>query len=208
MMAEANLKNDHDSLPSLLEQEGTRGVSRLCISPAFTGRTICTLLYQPATVRIFVVDARELGQVPFRGTVTRPLETFRRFGPFASWELLRAAAFASPSCSSPNVLDGVSYHHAALDWDGGIEATWSNPGLWPDHRKQCELVDSYQSLLESGLLLEPGTAVKIRAGALSGCLGRVDRLERHKNRVCVIAEMVGSRVTVELAASELELAPE
>ena len=208
MMAEVSLQGDRDNLPSLLQQESARGVSRFCISPAFTGRTICTLLYLPATVRIFIVDAREFGQVPFRGTVTRPIEGFRRFGPLATWESLRAAAFASPSCCSPNVLDGVCYHHAALDWDGGIEASWSNPGLWPDHRTQCELVDAYQSLLESGLLLEPGTAVRICAGALSGCLGRVERLERHKNRVCVIAEMVGSRVTLELAASELELAPE
>src|SRR5262245_49553390 len=207
MMAEVSLQNDREPLPALLQQESVRGVSRLCIAPAFTGRTTCTLLYQPATVRISVIDAREFGQVPFRGTVTRPLDWFQQFGPLASWEQLRAAAFASHSCSSL-VCDGVSYHHAALDWDGGVEVTWSNPGLLPDHRKQCELVEAYQSLLESGLLLEPGTAVRIRAGALSGCLGHVDRLERHKNRVSVVAELVGSRVTVELAASELELAPE
>src|SRR6516165_379084 len=88
MMAEVSLQGDRDNLPSLLQQESARGVSRFCISPAFTGRTICTLLYLPATVRIFIVDAREFGQVPFRGTVTRPIEGFRRFGPLATWESL------------------------------------------------------------------------------------------------------------------------
>ncbi|SRR5579871_2997668 len=206
VMSNANQLGDNEPVPALLQQGDVVGVSRLSIHPAFIGRTICTLVYLPAAVRISIVDAREIGQIPFRGTVTRPLESLRRFGPLASWRLLRAAAFAAPSCSSPNVLDGISYRHVALDWDGGIEATWSNPGLWPDHRTQCELVDAYQSLLESGLLLQPGTAVRIRAGVLFGCVGRVDQLERHKNRVRVMVEMAGSRVAVELAASELEFA--
>src|SRR5262245_27844755 len=102
MMADVSRQRDRDTLPSLLQQEGVRGVSRFCISPAFIGRTSCTLLYLPATVRISIVDAREVGQAPFRGAVTRPIEDFRRLGPLATWDSLRAAAFASPSCCSPN----------------------------------------------------------------------------------------------------------
>src|SRR5437764_683299 len=106
-MADINLEYEGDSLPSLLQQESARGVSRLCISPAFSGPTICTLVYLQETVRVSIVDAREIGQVPFRGAVARQFEDFRCFGPLATWESLRAAAFVLPTCSSPNVLDGV-----------------------------------------------------------------------------------------------------
>src|ERR1043166_5907126 len=146
--------HDLESLPALVQGMGVVGVSRLRIFPAFRGPTTCTLVYHAEMVRIDVVDARRFGLAPFRGTIARPLRWLRRFGPLASWEMLRVAAFAAPSCATLT-CDGVGYRHAALDWHAGTEATWSNPS-WSAHRKQCELTEAYQGLVESsGLLLEP-----------------------------------------------------
>ena len=168
-----------ESLSALLQGDGVVGVSRLRICPAFIGPTICTLVYNTDAVRIEVANRRGIGAAPFRGTITRHLPTLRRFGPLASWERLRAAAFAAPSCSTLTG-DGVGYHHALLDWQGGTEATWSNPDR-STHRQQCELVEAYQALIESsGILLEQGSHVRIRTGLLTGFVGRV---ERHEGRL-------------------------
>jgi hypothetical protein len=52
----------------------------------------------------------------------------RRFGPLTSWERLRDATFAAPSCFTLT-CDGVSYRHTVLDWQGGVEVSWEEPKL-------------------------------------------------------------------------------
>lgn len=195
-----------ETLPALLGQAGVVGVSRFHSYPALAiGPTVCTLVYSSDTVRIDVIDARELGHPPFRSAASRSLDSLGQFGALASWSRLRAAAFAAPSCTTPRVRDGIAYHHAALDWQGGIEATWDNPGLCPAHRHQCELVDAYDSLIESSaLLLAPGAHVRVRTGPLAGLVGKVDWLENFKGRVRVVARLGGTSVTVNLPLCDIE----
>jgi hypothetical protein len=132
----------------------------------------------------------------------------RRFGPLASWERLREAAFSAPPCIDTLVRDGVGYRHAALDWQGGIEATWSNPS-WSFHRQQCELAEAYRYLIESsGILLEQGTRIRIRIGVMAGFVGRVERLERDEGRLRVVTELGGKGVSLDLAVNDIEFAPE
>jgi hypothetical protein len=201
-----NQEHERESLPAYLQGEGIVGVSRLRIAPAFIGPTICTLVYSAEMVRIDVVDARGFGSATFRGSITRPLRALRRFGPLASWERLRVAAFAAPSCCTPT-FDGVGYRHTVLDWQGGIEVSWSNPS-WSAHRQQCELAQAYQSLIKSsGILLEQGSRIRIRTGLMAGFIGRVERLERYEGRLRVVAELGGKGVSLDLAVSDIEFAP-
>jgi hypothetical protein len=198
-------EHDRESLPALLQGEGVVGVSRLYIAPAFGGQTVCTLVYYGDSVRVDVVDGRVFGR--FRGATTWHLRLLRRYGPLMSWERLRAAALAAPSCTTPT-CDGVGYHHAILDLQGATEAKWSNPSR-PAHCQQCELTDAYASLIESsGLLLEEGRRVRIRTGLMAGFLGTVERLERYEGRVRVVAELGGKGVSLNLALSDIEFAPE
>jgi hypothetical protein len=207
MCVDSEGKNAGESIFALLQGEGVVGVSRLHTSLAFIGRTICTLVYTGDEVRVEVIDARSSAPVPFRGRITRPLRALRHFGPLASWERLRAAAFAAPSCRT-NTCDGVTYCHVALDWQGGIEAGWGNPN-WSYHRQQCKLAQAYRSLVEwSGIPLEQGTRVRVRTGLMAGLIGRVERLERYEGRLTVIAELGRGNVTLALAVSDVEFAPE
>jgi hypothetical protein len=139
--------------------------------------------------------------------ITRPVGELRRFGPLSSWERLRAAAFAAPSCDTL-ALDGVTFRHAVLDWQGGADARWSNPSMIA-HRRQCELAAAYEALIDSsGILLEQGHHVRIRTGLLAGFIARVERLDRHEGRLRVVAELGGKGVSLDLAVSEVEFAPE
>jgi hypothetical protein len=206
MCADAERRHDPEALPALLPAEGVVGVSRLSISLAFFGKIVCTLVYTADAVRIAVADASTVGPGPFLGTVTKPCLAMRPFGPLASWERLRAAAFAAPSCFT-STEDGVSYRHAALDWQGGIETCWSNPD-WFAHRQQCELAEAYRSLIESsGLLLEQGSRVRIRTGLMAGLVGRVERLDRYKGRLRVVAELGGQGAALDLTVSDIEPEP-
>ena len=206
-MPGAMQEHDCESLPALLQGDGVVGVSRLRIAPAFIGPTICTLVYLADAVRIAVVDARGFVPSAFRGTITRPLQAMRCFGPLASWGQLRAAAVAATSCDSL-CLDGVGYRHALLDWQGGTESSWSNPN-WFAHRRQCELAKAYEALIESsGILLEQGSRVRIRTGLLAGFVGRVERLERGVDQLRIVAELGGKAVSLSLLVNDVEFSPE
>lgn len=205
MGGEIGLEHYGDPLPALLQGEGVIGVSRLHSDSAFSGPTMCTLVYSADAVRIEVMDARRFSGSPFRGTITQPLRALRHFGPLESWERLRAAAFAAPSCSTVT-RDGGGYRHALLDWQGGIEARWRNPS-WQFHRQQWELAHAYWELVESsGLLLERGRRVRIRVGVLSGFTGTVEYLDPDKGRLRVVADLGGQRVSVDLGLSDIECA--
>jgi hypothetical protein len=105
------------------------------------------------------------------------------------------------------MVDGVGYRHAALDWQGGIEATWSNPGS--RHLQQYALVCAYLSLIESsGILLEPGTRVRVRSGVLAGFIGRVEEIEEHLGRVRIAAKLGGQSVLLDVTGDAIEFPSE
>jgi hypothetical protein len=190
-----------ESLAGLLQGEGVVGVSQLRIFPSFADETICTLAYTAKEARIGVIDGT------FRGSIVRHLPALKSFGPLASWNRLRAAAFAAPSCSTLT-CDGVAYRHAILDWQGGTEASWSNP-TFPAHPQQCQLASAYRSLIDaSGLLLNPGCRVRIRTGLMAGFVGRVEFLDRHEGRLRVVAQLAGKPVSLDLGVSDIEFALE
>lgn len=204
---DAEKNRGREPLLDLLRPDGVMGVSRLGTHPAFAGPVTCTLAYTADAVRVAVVDARARGRPAFHGAVTKPLRFMRHFGPLASWERLRAAAFAAPSCHTLT-CDGVSYHHALLDGAGGVEARWSNPS-GTEHRQQWELASAYRCLVDSvGVLLEAGSRVRIRAGLLAGNVGTVEHLDRYEDRVRVVAELGGKGVSVDLSVSEIEFTAE
>jgi hypothetical protein len=196
-----------EPLPALLQADGVVGVSRLGTYPAFTGPVICTLAYFADAVRVEVVDARARGRPAYHGALTKPLRFMRHFGPLASWDRLRAAAFAAPSCHTLTE-DGVSHHHALLDAAAGVEARWRNPS-GVEHRQQWELASAYRCLVDSvSVLLEQGSRVRIRAGLLAGFVGTVERLDRYEDRVRVVAELGGKDVSVDLSVGEIEFPAE
>jgi hypothetical protein len=203
MRADGRQGWDEEPLPALLHGAGVLGVSRLRVYPAFEGPILCTLVYAADTVQVRVVDARGRGAGTFRGAVTKPRAELRGFGPLASWQRLREAAFAAPPCCTAT-RDGLTYRHALLDTAGGIEATWGNPSCFAN-RAQYDLAEAYWSLVESsGLLLEPGRLIRIRSGVLTGFQGRVEWLDREAGRVRVVAELGGQGVSLELPVAEVE----
>jgi hypothetical protein len=202
MSEKLSQEHECESLPAHLQGDGVVGVSQLRIIPAFEGPTICTLVYLADAVRIDVVDCN-FSPGRFRGAITRALRAMRNFGPLESWDRLRAASFAAPSCSTLT-CDGVSYRHAVLDWQGGTEASWSNPSFYL-HLQQYELAHAYHALIaSSGILLEHGSHVRIRTGLMAGFIARVEWLDRYKGRLRVVAELGGKPVSVDLAVSDIE----
>lgn len=197
-----------EPIASLLLGEGVVGVSRIEIFPSFQGPMMCTLIYRADSVAIDVFDGRaEAMKNAFRAKSTKRLDDMHDFGPLATWAKLRECADLAPTCSTDFVCDGTSYHHAALDWNGGVESRWSNPN-WSNHQEACELKDGYEWLMESsGFLLDIGTCVRIRTGIMAGLIGRVATLDPFDGKLELVVDLCGAEAHVELTVNDVEFEP-
>jgi hypothetical protein len=186
------------SLVDQLSGEGVVGVGSLATAPSFLPSESYTLVYTEAVV---TVSAQ---QGSFVGSAVRELTELRRVRLLATWQTLRAAAVAAPSCSTKR-LDGTTYRHSIRDRSTALDAEWNNPDPH-EHRAQCALIAAYRKVIDlAGVRLQKGRRVIVRTGMFAGLEGTVTAVNECPDQVRVKVAILGRAAEVELTCNDVQL---
>lgn len=126
------------------------GAARLFILPTFFSRRVVTLLFHPDRLELHASRGGDGEDALVRATRAVPYASAG--GLFGSWEALRSAAEAAPSCST-QARDGTVFLQKLAWADQQRQAAWWNPDETL-HRPQVALLGRWLALLNSNGLPE------------------------------------------------------